>query len=241
MSSIENLVISRGIVSAFLWIFAAFLIINILAWPGIGQITADAPAYIDLAKGLPALQPFAGRAAVPKLANFVASVAAIELERAFIVLKVLALLVFLGCTWIVAQKVGSDPLLFLALAALTPGVVRVYSLSFLPDMEFVALCSVVMLAFVASSSVGTFLSLILTSLVREVGIVVGLGIALVAAHRRHYVLSVAALVGTAIGAGVAGSIAGESPGNVHQMPEAIYAALKIPVNFFANWLGIRFF
>lgn len=224
-----------------LWAAAGTAIVTALTIDRIGLVTADAQAYIDIANGLPALQPFANRAIVPRLAYNMASALHVPLVTAFTIIKIVACMILCHVVWGLGARGQSDQRILVLLIFSTPFVSRVYGLTFLPDMEFLMCCGLVIWAFLSRSLLALSLSLVLAVLVREVGLLIGAGIALSALVRRERPAAAAAIVGTVCGALLVPVVAAPSPGNMHAMPQAMYFILKGPVNFIANWLGIKFF
>jgi len=215
---------------------------SVLAWPWIGEVGYDAPHYLRIARGEPALEPFALRFLVPKLAGMLADRTGLSVEGVFITSKVVALWAFAWALLRLSTRRGVPPWAAALFVPASAGIPVVYGQSFLPDMEGLALSA---LALLAVDRGRVFTALVLAALgiwVRETMALLLACIALaVWWHERRFAVPASALLLGAAALLLRPLLAGETLGNVHGLPSAAYLLLKLPVNFVVNWLGIDWF
>ncbi|GBD42011.1 hypothetical protein HRbin39_01398 [bacterium HR39] len=215
---------------------------TVLAWPRIGEPGYDAEHYLQIARGEPALEPFALRFLVPKLAEVLAGWSGLPPEPFFLASKALALWAFAWALIRLLVERGVPPAVAAALPLASSGIPHLYGQTFLPDMEALALSALSLLALDRGRVVTALAIAALGIWVRETMAVFLACIALASWwHTRQARVPAAALLLAVAALLLRPHLAGPTLGNVHGMPSLLYFALKLPVNFLVNWLGIDWF
>ena len=207
----------------------------------IGVETADASAYIAIANGLPTLQPFADRWLIPRVAGWISSGAAIDLVSAFQLVKLCALVTFLWFANGILEHLGTQRYASFFVLLASPFARNLYELTYIPDLEAVALLAGAVYSLLIGRFVPYLSLLFLAILARETALVAAaiIGAAAVARGEASWAIGTT-VVGLAAFV-TKGAFRGDTLGNIHEMNAVLYMVLKIPVNAIANWVGIRFY
>jgi hypothetical protein len=224
-----------------LYEFCFFLLFVVVVAFDLPKVSFDSPMYIAMAEGQfeKVLAPFSDRVLVPLLSASIHSALGIPIAASFAAISLVGAALFFICVTLVYRHYGLRPYTLLPALLAVPWVIDAVRDAYLPDSLVMGLtCLFLVLVlddrWLAGAIVG-FLSI----LARETSLILIFFAIGFAAHQRRWSLAVIFALAGVAAVLVVKEMAPAVP-NVHAMNGLLYMALKIPVNFLRNVLGVQF-
>ena len=218
---------------------AILLALALLAAPEFPKWNADSVAYLAMARGHGAevVLPYASRILLPALARALSRIPGVDLDLAFALVSIAALVAWTAAIVHVARASALAPG-YAALALLvSPPVLMAFEAATIPDMLTMACVAAILWLLRRRWPLAAALVLAVSILARETFLVLAAIAAALSLARRDVRTALPILVGGALGfAAMTHFTAGHA--NIHDMPSFVYVLLKVPIRFVMNVLGV---
>ena len=203
------------------------------------KLICDSEWYINLATGNyhDVVKPFINRIVYPFLARIVVLLTGVGAKNAFLALNIVSLFVLLTALFIIVKPFIHNKLVYVPII-FTPVLFDLYQNYCLSELFYGALLGIFFILLRQGNLWGTLVLLFLLFLTRENTIILSIVTIIICFYKRQ--TKYAALVIVVSGAAMAAisCISHYGQPNIHKLPEILYLALKIPVNFISNFTGV---
>ena len=220
------------IIIASVIIFSHLNIVN-------GKLIADSEWYIDLATGNyhDVGKPFINRIVYPVLARIVVVFTGISTINAFLALNIVSLLVLLISLFIIIRPFIYNKLIYVPII-FTPVLFDLYRNYCLPELFYAALLGIFFILLRQGKLWASLVFLFLLFITRENTIVLSLCTIIICFYKRQTQYAISVIVVSFAAMVAISCISHYGQPNIHKVPEILYLALKIPINFISNFSGL---
>ena len=200
---------------------------------------SDSEWYIDLATGNyhNVGKPFINRIVYPLVARIVVIFTGVDTKNAFLALNIVSLLILLISLFIIIRPFISNKMLY-ATIIFTPVLIDLYLNYCLPELFYAALLGVFFLLLRQGKLWASLVFLFLLFLTRENTIVLSLCTIVICFYKRQIQYATSVIVVSFAAMVAISFISHYGQPNIHKLPEILYLALKIPINFISNFSGV---
>ena len=203
------------------------------------KLISDSEWYIDLATGNyhNVGKPFINRIVYPLVARIVVIFTGVDTKNAFLALNIVSLLILLISLFIIIIPFISNKMLY-ATIIFTPVLIDLYLNYCLPELFYAALLGVFFLLLRQGKLWASLVFLFLLFLTRENTIVLSLCTIVICFYKRQIQYATSVIVVSFAAMVAISFISHYGQPNIHKLPEILYLALKIPINFISNFSGV---
>jgi hypothetical protein len=219
-------------------LFAAVVGVAALDLP---TVSFDSPQYIALAEGRLAnvVAPFSDRVLGPFLSALLHSAFGLSIAAAFSAISLIGAALFGIGIHFIHRKYKISPYIWLPAVLAVPWVIGAIRDAYLPDILVMGLTSLFLLYFRNDNLFLAGVVAALSILARETGLILVFLAVCFAAYQRRWPFA-AVLAVLSLAAFIVLKQVAQATTNVHAMDSLLYMALKIPVNFLRNVMGVEF-
>jgi hypothetical protein len=227
-----NISILLAIIVASLIILSHLNIIN-------DKLICDSEWYIDLATGNyhNVGKPFINRVVYPFIARIVVLSTGVDTKHAFLALNIVSLLILVVSLFVIIKPFISNKFLYVPII-FTPVLFDLYRNYCLPELFYAALLGIFFLLLRQGKLWISLAFLFLLFLTRENTIVLSLCIIIICFYKRQTKYAASVIVVSLAAIATISWISHYGQPNIHKLPEILYLALKIPINFISNFTGV---
>lgn len=220
-----------------LLVFLVFLVVL----PQIPFFAADSDWYVKMADGKfsDIIKPFSERILHPFLVGALSSLGGVDIHTSFLTIGLASLFIFIFIILLISQKANKN--IFIAFPFIfSPFIFILFKDYYLPDIFYGALISVFFYFLFKENFLISVIVLFFLALSRlEMTILLALPLFIFSIVKFKKTIAIA-IVFLLIFASIILSYFGSlGKPNMHNLPDAVYVAVKFPVNFLKNVFGIN--
>ena len=203
------------------------------------KLICDSEWYIDLATGNyhHVVKPFINRIVYPFVARIVVLFTGVDIKIAFLVLNIVSLLILLVSLFFIIRPFIYNQLIYVPII-FTPVLFDLYQNYCLPELFYAALLGIFFLLLRQGKLWSSLSILFLLFLTRENTIVLSLCAIIICFYKNQIRYATSVIVVSFAAMVAISCISHYGQPNIHKLPEILYLALKIPINFISNFTGV---
>ena len=224
-----------------LYEFCFFFALAGIAVLDLPTVSYDSPQYIAMAEGRidDVVAPFSGRVLAPYLSASIYSMFGLSLAAAFSAVALLGAALFVLGIHFLYRRYRLEPYALFPAVLAVPWVIGAIRDAYLPDILVMGLVSLFLLSLRQENWILAGIVAVLSILARETGLILMAFAIGFAVRQKRWSFAAALAVSSGVAMLAVRYIEPSVP-NVHAMNGLLYMALKIPVNFLRNLVGIQF-